>query len=379
MPFTVTEQTVPKSEYGERLERLRDGMALSEWQAVYVASPANIRYLTGFAITPFERLAAVVVPRDTDPFIVVPALEAESAAENPAGMTVFSWKDQDGPFGLLRAALQQARVKGVALEKEAVNVTVFEALQAVLGEDSFADASAFMAQLRMRKSTAEVEAIAGAAAVLDACLAELPGSLRPGRAEAEVSFELDGLVRRHGGEGTAFETTVLSGPNAALPHGRPGARELSEGDLVIVDFGAVSDGYCADVTRTFAVGEPSDEAREIFELVRAAQVAGCEAVRAGALCSEVDAAARSVIDNGGYGDYFVHRTGHGLGLDVHEPPSLVAGNDRPLEVGNVVTVEPGIYVPGLLGVRIEDDVAVTESGGSTRLTNARRELIVCPV
>jgi Xaa-Pro dipeptidase len=377
MPFTVTEQTVPKSEYGERLERLRDGMARREWQAVYIASPANIRYLAGVAITPFERLAALVVPRDTDPFLVVPALEAESAAENAAGMTVFSWKDEDRPFGVLRAALQHAAVKGVALEKESVNVTVFEALQAILGEDSFADASPFLAELRMRKSIAEVEEIAGAAAVLDACLAELPGRLQPGRSEAEVAFELDGLVRRHGGEGTAFETTVLGGPNAALPHGRPGARELRGGDLVIVDFGAVHGGYCADVTRTFAVGEPSDEAREIFELVRAAQAAGCEAVRAGALCSEVDAAARSVIDAGGQGEFFVHRTGHGLGLDVHEPPSLVAGNDRPLEPGTVVTVEPGIYLPGVLGVRIEDDLAVLDDG-PRRLTTALRELIICP-
>jgi Xaa-Pro dipeptidase len=377
MPFTVTEQTVPNSEYGERVERLRDGMARREWQAVYIASPANIRYLAGIAITPFERLAALVVPRDTDPFLVVPALEAASAGENAVGMNVFSWRDDDGPFGVLGAALEQARVKEVALEKESVNVKVFEALQAVLGEGPFADASALLAELRMRKSATEVEAIAGAAAVLDACLVELPGRLRPGRSEAEVAFELDGLVRRHGGEGTAFETTVLSGPNAALPHGRPGARKLSEGDLVIVDFGAVHEGYCADATRTFAVGEPSEEAREIFELVRAAQAAGCEAVRAGTLCSEVDAAARSVIEAGDQGEFFVHRTGHGLGLDVHEPPSLVAGNDQPLEPGNVVTVEPGLYIPGVLGVRIEDDIAVTDDGFQ-RLTNAPRELVICP-
>jgi Xaa-Pro dipeptidase len=376
MPFTLTEQTIPKAEYGERLERLREGMALREWEAVYIASSANIRYLTGVAITPFERLAALVVPRAADPFLVVPALEAESAGENAAGMTVHSWRDEEGPFGVLGAALKQARVKDVALEKESVNVRIFEALQAVLGEGSLADASALLAELRMRKSAAEVEAIAGAAAVLDACFAELPESLRPGRSEAEVAFELDGLVRRHGGDGTAFETTVLGGPNAALPHGHPGARELHEGDLVIVDFGAVLDGYCADATRTFAIGAPSEEARETFELVRAAQAAGCEAVRAGALCSEVDAAARKVIEDGGRGEFFVHRTGHGLGLEVHEPPSLVAGNDQPLEPGNVITVEPGIYVPGVLGVRIEDDLAVKD-GGFELLTNAPRELIVC--
>jgi Xaa-Pro dipeptidase len=366
------------SEHGARLESLREGMRAREWEAVYLASPTNLRYLAGVSIIPLERLAALVVARDRDPFLVVPALEAESASKNPAGMTVLSWTDAEGPFGVLRTALEQAQVRSVALEKESVNVKVFEMLQTILDGGSFPDASPLVAELRMRKSPAEVAAIEEAAAVLDACLAELPEGLRPGRSEAEIAFELDGLVRRHGGEGSAFDTSVLSGPNAALPHGRPGPRELQEGDLVIVDFGTLRDGYCADVARTFAVGEASEESHEIFELVRRAQNAGCDAVRAGALCSEVDAAARSVIDNGGYGDYFVHRTGHGLGLDVHEPPSLVAGNDRPLEVGNVVTVEPGIYVPGVVGVRIEDDVAVTEGGGSTRLTNAPRELIVCP-
>jgi Xaa-Pro dipeptidase len=377
MAFTLAEQSIPKAEYRERVERLREGMALHDWQAVYVASPANIRYLAGVAITPFERLAALVVPRDADGFLVVPALEAESAGENPGDMSVQAWRDEEGPFEVLRGALTQAGVGGVALEKDAVNVTVFEALQTILGQGPVADASAFLAELRMRKSAAEVAAIGRAAAVLDACLTELPERLRPGRSEAEIAFELDGLVRRHDGEGTAFETTVLSGPNAALPHGRPGRRELREGDLVIVDFGAVHNGYCADVTRTFAVGEPTEQAREIYGLVRAAQAAGCEAVRAGVLGSEVDAASRSVIEEGGHGAHFVHRTGHGLGLDVHEPPSLVAGNDQPLEPGNVVTVEPGIYLPAVLGVRIEDDLAVAD-GGSQQLTNAPRELIVCP-
>lgn len=377
MAFTVTEQAIPAAEYGTRLERLREGMSLREWEAVYVASPANLRYLAGVAITPLERLAALVVPSGTDPFLVVPALEAESAGENPAGIPVFSWKDEEGPFGVLRTTLEQAKVKSIALEKEAVNVKVFEALQAMLEVVSFPDASPLVAALRMVKSPVEVAAIEEAAAVLDACLAELPERLRPGRSEAEIAFELDGLVRRHGGKGNAFETIVLSGPNAALPHGRPGPRELREGDLVIVDCGTLHDGYCADVTRTFSVGEPSQGAREIFALVRRAQDAGCDAVRPGALCGEVDAAARTVIEQGGYGEHFVHRTGHGLGLDIHEPPSLVAGNDQPLEPGNVVTVEPGVYVPGELGVRIEDDVAVTDYG-SKLLTSTRRDLIVCP-
>jgi Xaa-Pro dipeptidase len=281
------------AEHGARLESLREGMRAREWEAVYLASPTNLRYLAGVSIIPLERLAALVVARDRDPFLVVPALEAESASKNPAGMTVLSWTDAEGPFGVLRTALEQAQVRSVALEKESVNVKVFEMLQTILDGGSFPDASPLVAELRMRKSPAEVAAIEEAAAVLDACLAELPEGLRPGRSEAEIAFELDGLVRRHGGEGSAFDTSVLSGPNAALPHGRPGPRELQEGDLVIVDFGTLRDGYCADVARTFAVGEASEESHEIFELVRRAQNAGCDAVRAGALCSEVDAAAEA--------------------------------------------------------------------------------------
>jgi Xaa-Pro dipeptidase len=325
-------------------------------------------------ITPHERLIALVVPRGGEGILVVPALEAASARENPAGLAVLAWEDSEGPFNVVRDALRRSRVRRLAIEKDSVTVRVFEALQDALPGDPFADVTPIVTELRMRKSQAELALLERAAAILDECLTQVPALLRPGRSEAEIAFALDGLVRTNGAEGTPFDTIVLSGPNAALPHGRPGERELRAGDLVIVDVGAVHAGYCADVTRTFTIGEPDEQAQEIYGIVRAAQEAAREAVRPGGRCHDVDAAARSIIETAGFGQSFIHRTGHGVGLEVHEPPSLVAGEERVLEPGMVVTVEPGIYLPGVGGVRIEDDVAVGSDGPDV-LTTASRALL----
>jgi Xaa-Pro dipeptidase len=264
------------------------------------------------------------------------------------------------------------------LEKDVVTVALLEGLRERLGVGAVGDVGPVLSELRMAKSDAEVALIAEAAAILDASLAELPERIHPGRTEAEVALELDAVVRAKGAEGRPFETIVLAGAAGALPHGTATAREIGVGDLVVVDVGAVKGGYCADVTRTFAAGEPPDRAREVFEVVRRAQEAGRDAVAAGVRSEAVDAAARAVIEEAGYGEFFVHRTGHGLGLEVHEPPSLVAGNGHALPLGAVVTVEPGIYLPGFAGVRIEDDVVVTEGSGES-LTSCTRDLVVCPV
>lgn len=364
------------AEYRGRMERVRERLAADGVDALYASAPASITYLTGVAITPHERLLALVVPADGEPALVVPALEEEHARANAAGISALAWDDSDGPWAALERALSAPRPRVLALEKDAMNVRVFEAVQAIVPNAAFPDASPLLTELRMRKSPAEVEAIRAAATILDACLAELPSLLRAGAREAEVAFALDGLARQRGGEGTPFLTMVLSGPNGALPHGSSGSRELRAGDLVVADFGTVRYGYCGDVTRTFAVGEPDARAREIYDVVREAQQAGCEAVGPGVTCADVDAAARRVIEAAGYGELFVHRTGHGLGLEVHEPPSLVAGEKRVLEPAMVVTIEPGVYLPGFGGVRIEDDVVVTDDGFE-RLTTAGRELVVC--
>jgi Xaa-Pro dipeptidase len=377
----MTEASIPSAEFAGRVDRLRAWLADEGLDVAYVSAPPNIAYLSGLSITPMERLAALIVPHEAEPILVVPELEGEAARANPAGFGSVTWTDAEGPSPRLRETFERvAGRRGVALavEKDALTVRALEHIRDVVDIARVADLSPVLTELRMRKSEAELALLRAAAEVVDACLAELPARLRLGRTEAELAFELDGLVRRHGGEGTPFATTVLAGPNAALPHGHPGRRPLQDGDLVIADFGAVVGGYCADVTRTFVVGEPSEQAVEVFEIVRRAQERGVAAVRPGASCSAVDAAARSVIADAGYADHFVHRTGHGLGLEVHEPPSLVAGVDRLLEPGMVVTVEPGVYLPGFAGVRIEDDVVVTADGGIS-LTRAPRDLIACPV
>jgi Xaa-Pro dipeptidase len=368
---------IRQDEYGDRVARLRAALAVSGIDGVYVSSRAGVAYLTSVALTPHERLVALVVPRDGEPTFLVPALEATAASAAPAGFRVVSWDDAEGPWEALRTTLVQAGIRTLALEKDAVTVRVLERLQEILGSDSFPDGSPLLVELRLRKSPGELALLDMAADVLDACLEDLPRLLRPGVREADVAFAVDELVRRHGGEGNAFDTIVLGGPNSALPHGKPGARELRDGDLVIADFGAIRGGYCADVTRTFAVGEPGARAREIHAVVAGAQEAGVSAVFPGVSCSEVDRAARQVIEAAGYGEFFVHRTGHGLGLEVHEPPSLVAGEELLLEPGMVVTVEPGIYLPDFGGVRIEDDVAVGADGAEV-LTTATRDLVVVP-
>jgi Xaa-Pro dipeptidase len=344
----------------------------------YVAAPPNLAYLCGVALNPHERLTALLLGPKVEPTLVVPAIDAERARTNPAGVAVVSWTDADGPEGALREALGGAAARRLALEKRAVTVATLELLQATLGvEEVVADVSGALADLRLRKTAEEVAAIERAAAMLDGALGELEPLLVSGAAEQDLVAALDALIRSHGSEGIPFDTMVLGGPQSALPHGVPGARELQEGDLVCVDAGAASQGYCADITRMFAIGEPSEEARHVYDVVRLAQATACEAVAPGVTCAEIDRAARDVIERAGYGEAFVHRTGHGLGIEVHEPPSLMAGEHLVLEPGMVFTVEPGIYLPGRFGVRIEDDVAVTEDGFA-HLTTAPRDLVVCP-
>jgi Xaa-Pro dipeptidase len=369
------------SEHTRRLDALRERLEELDADAAYVSSPANIAYLSGVRIIPHERLIALLLPREGDPRLVVPALEGEASRNNPAGAAVLEWKDEDGPFGALEAAFDGSLpgndAPRLVLEKDVVTVGLLEGLRERVSVGAAGDVAPVLRELRMAKSAAEVALIAEAATILDASLAELPERIRPGRTETEVALELDALVRGKGAEGLPFETIVLAGAAGALPHGKPTAREIREGDLVVVDVGAVKGGYCADMTRTFAAGEPPDRAREVFEVVRRAQEAGRGTVAAGVRCEAVDAAARSVIDAAGYGEFFVHRTGHGLGLEVHEPPSLMAGNGLRLPLGAVVTVEPGIYLPGFVGVRIEDDVVAKDAGGES-LTSYTRELVVCP-
>jgi Xaa-Pro dipeptidase len=235
----------------------------------------------------------------------------------------------------------------------------------------------WMPHLRMAKDEAEIAAMRRAVEIAERTLQRLlgEGAIRPGRTELEVAADLQVALLREGSQGEAFSPIVVAGPNSASPHAGPSDRPLADGDLVTLDWGAVCDGYRSDITRTFVLGSPSPEVQRIYEAVLAANQAGRLAVRPGVPAQEIDRAARRAITLAGYGDYFIHRTGHGLGLETHEPPYMVEGNLDLLQPGMTFTVEPGIYVPGLGGVRIEDNVCVTTDGVET-LTTLPREMVI---
>jgi Xaa-Pro dipeptidase len=356
-----------------RLDDLRAWMARQNLDAAYITRPVSIAYLTGVRAEPFERLMALAVKGD-HATLILPAIERENAERAMSDADIISWRDGEDPYRLVHEALRGSIRLGV--EKEHLTLAAAEALRELVGPQEMLDAGPELKRLRRTKSPVELEKLAHAAAITDAATMEILGRLRGGQSELEVAVALGAAIGSAGGT-LAFETIVLSGPNSALPHGHPSGGKLEAGDIVLLDFGAAYEGYRADTTRVAVVGEPDERQREIHRTVLAAHDAAIAAVKAGTTTGAVDAAARKVIEAAGLGDRFFHRTGHGLGLETHEDPSLDPGSKMVLEVGMVFTIEPGVYIPGWGGVRIEDDVVV-EAGGCRLLTEADRSLLSVP-
>ena len=336
-----------------------------------VAFPSrNLQYLTGFAEAPGERHFFLVVPAasatDPEPALLVPALYETQVREATTIGEIRTWSDGDDPVAATRDLLADRGLDaGRLLVDDTMWARFTQDLRAAAPDATWGLASEALADSRVRKDDAELAALREAAAVADAVVGDLRelGADAVGMTEAELADRIADRLAERGGRGVSFETVVAAGENGAKPHHGHGDREIRAGEPVVLDFGTRVDGYPSDQTRTLAFGgEPSEAYREVHEVVREAQAAGVEAVEPGVPASAVDRAARDVIEAAGYGDAFVHRTGHGVGLDVHEEPYLVAGNDRPLEPGMVCSVEPGIYLDGRFGCRIEDLVVVTEDG-----------------
>lgn len=346
-------------------------MASRKLDAVYVTRPVSIAYLTGFHAEPFERLMALAIRRE-EAILVVPALEGESARSHATNAQVVSWRDGEDPYALVTRALGESTEIGV--EKDHLTLHAAEVITSRTGASELVDIGPEIRRLRLTKRDEEVERLVRAAAITDAAGEEVIPRLRVGQTEMDIALMVGSAIGELGGK-LSFATLVQSGPNSALSHAEPSSRKLAPGDLVLLDFGAAFDGYRADTTRMAVLGEPGARHRAIHELVLAAHDAAIEAVRPGVTTGQVDAAARRVIEAAGYGEQFFHRVGHGLGLEVHEDPSLDPGSQTVLEVGMVFTIEPGIYIPGWGGVRIEDDVLV-EEGGCRVLTKADRSLRV---
>src|SRR5436190_3671874 len=347
----------------DRSSRVQAVMEEAQLDALLLAAPPNVAYVSGFHVNPHERLVALVVPRSGGLRLVCPSLEEEAARAATGGkVELLVWRDEEGAGGALARALAGAGER-VGVEKRYLSVGNAELAAASAPPATFSGCDELLARLRVVKSEDEIASIRRAAAIVDRVVEHMGTLAEPGASEGELAAECSLRLRLEGGDSLAFEPLVLTGPRSALPHGHPGATRLAEGDLLIVDIGVTVDGYAADITRTFVVGgSPDERQREIFELVHAAERAGIEAVRAGEPTCAVDDAARRVIAEAGYGPNFIHRTGHGLGLEVHEPPYATATNEEPLEPCMVLTVEPGIYIEGWGGVRIEDDVVVREHG-----------------
>ena len=366
----MTTSTTP-----DRLQRARHATAAAGLDALLITPGADLRYLTGYEATPLERLTCLVLPAEGDPVLVVPTLErpaAEASGAGKLGLEIAAWDETADPYALVASVVRDARTVAVDNHMWAEKVM---ALRAALPGAEQHLAGDVLRELRIRKTPEEVEELRRAAAAIDTVHAQVPEWLRPGRTEREVGKDIADAIIAAGHLRADFGI-VGSGPNGASPHHEISDRVIEPGDPVVVDIGGtMPSGYCSDSTRTYVVGEPPTDFLAYYDALLTAQVSACEAVRPGVSCEFIDAVARDVLTEAGYGQYFIHRTGHGIGLEVHEEPYLVAGNTRVLEPGMAFSIEPGVYLPGRHGARIEDIVVCTDTGGE-RLNLRPRQFVV---
>ncbi|MCX7621767.1 MAG: Xaa-Pro peptidase family protein [Acidimicrobiales bacterium] len=364
--------------HAERIRKVRDAMSEHGIDVLLLSVGADLPWLIGYEAMPLERLTMLVVPVDGDATLVVPRLEAPRVRERPELFSVHAWDETDDPIDLVVRLAGPVRV--AAIGNRTWSQFLVELLARMPGT-WFRAASEILGPLRARKDPDEVEALTTAAAAVDRVVAALHSGEIPlaGRSEVQVAADLGQRMLAEGHHRVNF-VIVASGPNAASPHHEPSDRVIQQGDVVLFDFGGSvltesGVGYCSDITRCVFMGEPPSEFRELYEVVHAAQQAAISAAKNGTPCEAVDAAARDLITAAGYGPYFIHRTGHGIGVEEHEDPYIVAGNQSRLEVGHAFSIEPGIYIPGRWGARLEDIVVVTDSGPRS-LNAAEHRLVI---
>jgi Xaa-Pro aminopeptidase len=359
-------------QHADRAARVRSRMDELGVDTLLLSVGPDLPYLTGYEAMPLERLTMLVMPRAGEAHLVVPALEAPRVDPQPDVFEVVAWNETDDPVALV------ARLAGsphrVAIGDHTWARFVLD-LQRAMPSTEFVRASAVTTPVRIVKDTAEIAALQKAAAAVDAVAAEMRARPFAGRSELDVHRELVERMLAHGHERANF-AIVAASEHAASPHHEPSAaRVIRDGDVVLCDFGGTMHGYCSDITRMFHVGEPAPEVRDVYTVLADAQEAGVRAATVGTPCEDVDAAARRVIADAGYGDRFIHRVGHGIGTEAHEDPYMVHGNTLPLAAGHAFSVEPGIYLPGRFGLRLEDIVVATDDG-PLRLNNAARDIAV---
>jgi Xaa-Pro aminopeptidase len=363
-----------------RIRRAQQVMRDAGVDLLLVGPSADLRYLVDYHALPLERLTLLVVPAEGDPALIVPELEAPRAAASGAGALVDlrTFAETDDPMGHVADVVRLAGIDDgptIAVQDRMWAAFLLR-LQDTIAGRTWLPGSTIMRELRITKTADEVTALRRVGQAIDDVHRRVPELLRPGRTEADVGRDIAELILEEHDEVNFI--IVASGPNGASPHHETGDRVLQAGDPVVVDIGGTLAGYCSDNTRNYVLGAVPDGYRELHDTLLEAQMAGVAAARSGATAQDVDRACRGVLTAAGYGDWFIHRTGHGIGVEEHEEPWIVEGNDQPLTPGMAFSIEPGIYVPERYGARIEDIVVVTEDGAE-RLNTVDRELTVVPV
>lgn len=350
-----------------RLNKLIDWMKHEDINAAFITSPDNVFYLTGFRSEPHERLLGLAVFQEAEPFLICPSMETLDAKNAGWEYEILGYSDTDDTWGLVENSIKRRvdKVQRWAVEKEHLNLERYEELANRFVGANFVRAEAILNELRMIKDDKEIALLRTACELADFAVQVGMNEIAAGKTELDLIATIEYEVKKKGVSGMSFDTMVLTGANAALPHGTPGLTKIQKGDLVLFDLGVIFEGYCSDITRTIAYGDISDKQAHIYQTVLQAEEAALNAVKSGVKASELDLTARQIIHDAGYGEYFPHRLGHGLGISVHEYPSMTATNDLEIKPGMVFTIEPGIYVPEVAGVRIEDDIYLSENGVET--------------
>ena len=358
-----------------QLEKIQSYLQTNNTDAAFITTPDNVFYFTGFRSNPHERLLGVVIFKDSTPVIICPKMEVPDAKAAGWNYDIVGHQDTENAWDILVQTIQEkvGELHSLAVEKAHLTVERLEALVERIPTLQVSRIDEKINELRVIKSEDELVNLRKAAELADYAVEVGCKEIAEGKTELEILNAIELAVKAKGASQMAFDTMVLSGPKTASPHGTPGDRKIQKGDFILFDLGVVYNGYCSDITRTVAFGEPTPDKREIYETVRQAEEAAVNAVKPGVTAMELDKIARDVITNAGYGEYFTHRLGHGLGISVHEFPSITGVNDMKLEEGMVFTIEPGIYNPEITGVRIEDDVVVTADGVEV-LTKFPKEL-----
>jgi len=364
-----------------RIDRLCKEMKKHEMAALVMVPGPNFFYFTGLALHRSERLTLAFIGVNGRLNFLVPELErAQVERVQHQQVQLRTYSDSEGPDGALRdvMARMELRDKSLGVEFRGMWVGEEHALQQAADGISITPADELFMNLRMIKDDNELAAMHKAVQIVEAALADTIGAMEVGRTEREIAADLQIALARHGSGPLPFAPIVVAGSNAAAPHASPGDRPIQAGDMVTIDCGASWNGYASDITRNVAVGEINEELEHIYDIVLQANGTGRATVRPDVSAEDVDAATRAVIEEAGYGEYFTHRTGHGLGLDIHEPPYIAGGNRTLLQSGMTFTIEPGVYLPGLGGVRIEDDVVVTANGAKSLTSYTRKLLRIAP-